>query len=77
MCKYTFILCYSAERVGLKEYSFKIEGQEIRDSITLDRVVNGLDKCSISYDSNISPQKESIVDSNIADVVFTIDWYEN
>lgn len=68
---------YSAERVGLKEYSFKIEGQEIRDSITLDRVVNGLDKCSISYDSNISPQKESIVGSNIADVVFTIDWYEN
>lgn len=68
---------YSTERVGSKECSFKIEGQEIRDSITLDRVVNGLDKCSISYDSNISPQKESIVGSNIADVVFTIDWYEN
>lgn len=68
---------YSAERVGLKEFSFKIEGQEISDSITLNKVVNGLDKCSIDYDSRVAPQKDSISDSNIADIVLTIDWYEN
>lgn len=68
---------YSAERVGLKEFSFKIEGQEISDSITLNKVVNGLDKCSIDYDSRVAPQKDSISDSNIADIVLTINWYEN
>lgn len=69
---------YSEMVVGLKEFGFAIDGKSLSNggSITLDdnKIINS-DSKVINYIATISPQKESIVNSNIADVVFTLDWY--
>lgn len=69
---------YSSSVVGSKEFGFKVDGVESdsNGNIAISKVINGEDKLPISYDSTVAPQKESIVNSNIADVVLTIDWHD-
>lgn len=67
---------YSSNRLGVKEFGFKINDIATEDgSFSIaDNKISGGDSKSLIYDASISPQKDSIIDSNIADVVFTVDW---
>lgn len=70
---------YSTSVVGAKEFGFKLDNAELSTSGSIpigNKVIKGGGSLSISYDSTISPQKDSIVNSNIADVVMTIGWNE-
>lgn len=68
---------YSDSVLGLKEFGMEIDNESVDSSGLLNlsnKFINGGETINIGYNASVSPQKESIVDSNIADVVFTVGW---
>lgn len=70
---------FSSERVGLKEFGFKINNEKVARNgylpISKNKyVVNGESNKVLTYDVSVAPQKDAIF-TDIADVTLTIDWY--
>lgn len=68
---------YSGVKLGAKEFGLKLDSENVNTDGTVKsrkRIINGKDKFNLSYDATVAPQKDSIVNSNIADVILTVGW---
>ena len=72
----------SKSLVGLKEFGFIIQGDEVQSNGDVELTpaswesIPGNGSMQLTYDARVSPQKTALTDVNIANVVFILDWDE-